>query len=86
MAFAVEMESEYMPVIKVIGVGGGGGNAINRMVSMEVKNVEFIAINRSAKSSQRVRARALCLKSARKLPRRARRKSPLFSRIPIWYS
>ena len=45
MAFALEMESEYMPVIKVIGVGGGGGNAINRMVSMEVKNVEFIAIN-----------------------------------------
>ena len=45
MAFAVEMESEYMPVIKVIGVGGGGGNAINRMVTMEVKNVEFIAIN-----------------------------------------
>lgn len=35
----------YLPVIKVIGVGGGGGNAINRMVSSEVQNVEFIAIN-----------------------------------------
>lgn len=45
MAFALELESEYMPVIKVIGVGGGGGNAINRMVKMEVRNVEFIAIN-----------------------------------------
>ena len=45
MAFALELESEYMPVIKVIGIGGGGGNAINRMVSMEVKNVEFISIN-----------------------------------------
>ncbi|MBR2109484.1 MAG: cell division protein FtsZ [Ruminococcus sp.] len=60
MAFAVEMESEYMPVIKVIGVGGGGGNAINRMVSMEVKNVEFISINtddhvlRLSKASQTV--------------------------------
>ena len=60
MAFAVELESEYMPVIKVIGVGGGGGNAINRMVSMEVKNVEFIAINtddhvlRLSKASQTI--------------------------------
>lgn len=60
MAFAVEMESEYMPVIKVIGVGGGGGNAINRMVKVEVKNVEFIAINtddhvlRLSKASQTI--------------------------------
>lgn len=60
MAFAVEMESEYMPVIKVIGVGGGGGNAINRMVKMEVRNVEFIAINtddhvlRLSKASQTI--------------------------------
>ena len=60
MAFALEMESEYMPVIKVIGVGGGGGNAINRMVTMEVKNVEFIAINtddhvlRLSKASQTI--------------------------------
>ncbi len=60
MAFAVEMESEYMPVIKVIGVGGGGGNAINRMVKMEVKNVEFIAVNtddhvlRLSKASQTI--------------------------------
>ncbi len=60
MAFALEMESEYMPVIKVIGVGGGGGNAVNRMVTMEVKNVEFIAINtddhvlRLSKASQTI--------------------------------
>lgn len=60
MAFALEMESEYMPVIKVIGVGGGGGNAINRMVTMEVKNVEFIAVNtddhvlRLSKASQTI--------------------------------
>lgn len=46
MAFELEKEMvDYLPVIKVIGVGGGGGNAINRMVKMEVKNVEFIAIN-----------------------------------------
>lgn len=36
---------DQLAKIKVIGVGGGGGNAINRMVSSEVQNVEFIAIN-----------------------------------------
>ena len=29
MAFELELENEYMPKIKVIGVGGGGGNAVN---------------------------------------------------------
>lgn len=32
-------------VIKVIGVGGGGGNAVNRMVNANIKSAEFIAIN-----------------------------------------
>lgn len=46
MAFELENEPmNYLPVIKVIGVGGGGGNAINRMVDTDVKNVEFIAVN-----------------------------------------
>ena len=60
MAFEMELENEYMPKIKVIGVGGGGGNAVNRMVAMEVKNVEFIAINtdehvlRLSKASQKI--------------------------------
>ena len=31
--------------IKVVGVGGGGGNAVNRMVSEGVQSAEFIAIN-----------------------------------------
>lgn len=45
---AFELEEDYsgnLPVIKVIGVGGGGGNAVNRMVNSEVKSVDFIAIN-----------------------------------------
>ena len=60
MAFELELENEYMPKIKVIGVGGGGGNAVNRMVAMEVKNVEFIAINtdehvlRLSRASQKI--------------------------------
>ena len=58
--FELELENEYMPKIKVIGVGGGGGNAVNRMVATEVKNVEFIAINtdehvlRLSKASQKI--------------------------------
>lgn len=46
MAFDLEKEKfDNLPVIKVIGVGGGGGNAVNRMIKMDVQNVEFIAIN-----------------------------------------
>lgn len=37
--------SENPTVIKVVGVGGGGGNAINRMVDEGIRNVEFISIN-----------------------------------------
>ncbi len=33
------------PVLKVIGVGGGGGNAINRMIENDIREVEYIAIN-----------------------------------------
>ena len=36
------------PSIKVIGVGGGGGNALNRMIENEVQGVEFVAINTDA--------------------------------------
>ncbi len=36
--------------IKVIGVGGGGGNAVNRMIESGVRNVEFIAVNTDAQA------------------------------------
>ena len=36
------------PVIKVIGVGGGGGNAVNRMIDNDVQGVEFIVANTDA--------------------------------------
>ena len=45
MPFEVAEEMENVVQIKVVGVGGGGGNAINRMVSAGVRGVEFIAIN-----------------------------------------
>ena len=38
----------YLAVIKVVGVGGGGVNAINRMIEAGLKGVEFIAINTDA--------------------------------------
>jgi len=38
----------YLAVIKVVGVGGGGTNAINRMIESGLKGVEFIAINTDA--------------------------------------
>ena len=40
-----EEMDENVTTIKVIGVGGGGGNAVNRMVSDGLQGVEFIAMN-----------------------------------------
>ena len=40
-----EMEINQYAQIKVIGVGGGGSNAVNRMIESGLKGVEFIAIN-----------------------------------------
>ena len=40
-----DVESDNFARIKVIGVGGGGNNAVNRMVEAQLKGVEFIAIN-----------------------------------------
>ena len=36
------------PILKVIGVGGGGGNAVNRMIENDVKGVDFVVINTDA--------------------------------------
>lgn len=40
----------YLAVIKVVGVGGGGVNAVNRMIELGLKGVEFIAINTDAQA------------------------------------
>ena len=40
----------YLAVIKVIGVGGGGCNAVNRMIDAGLKGVEFIAVNTDAQA------------------------------------
>jgi cell division protein FtsZ len=40
----------YLAVIKVVGVGGGGGNAVNRMIDSGLKGVEFIGVNTDAQA------------------------------------
>ncbi len=40
----------YLAVIKVVGVGGGGVNAVNRMIEQGLKGVEFIAVNTDAQA------------------------------------
>ncbi|RLD14715.1 MAG: cell division protein FtsZ [Caldiserica bacterium] len=45
MGNAYDPWQETKPIIKVVGVGGAGTNAVNRMIERDVKNVEFIAIN-----------------------------------------
>ena len=40
----------YLAVIKIVGVGGGGVNAVNRMIGVGLKGVEFIAVNTDAQA------------------------------------
>ncbi|MDQ4082477.1 MAG: cell division protein FtsZ [Actinomycetota bacterium] len=42
----------YLAVIKVVGIGGGGSNAVNRMVDAGLKGVEFVAVNTDAQALQ----------------------------------
>ncbi|MET0835862.1 MAG: cell division protein FtsZ [Thermoleophilaceae bacterium] len=44
--------SSYLAVIKVVGIGGGGTNAVSRMVDAGLKGVEFIAVNTDAQALQ----------------------------------
>ncbi|MFD0943254.1 cell division protein FtsZ [Savagea faecisuis] len=45
-----DMNDEALAVIKVIGVGGGGNNAVNRMIEHGVRGVDFIAVNTDAQA------------------------------------
>ncbi|MEX2055135.1 MAG: cell division protein FtsZ, partial [Candidatus Andersenbacteria bacterium] len=46
----VKPSIENVANIKVVGVGGGGGAALNRMVEAQIKGVEFIAVNTDAQA------------------------------------
>ncbi|MGN6760011.1 MAG: cell division protein FtsZ, partial [Leifsonia sp.] len=43
-------QQNYLAVIKVVGIGGGGVNAVNRMIELGLRGVEFIAINTDAQA------------------------------------
>jgi len=43
-------DAEHFALIKVIGIGGGGSNAVNRMIRAEMMGVEFIAVNTDAQA------------------------------------
>jgi cell division protein FtsZ len=46
----VTSNQNYLAVIKVVGVGGGGVNAVNRMIELGLRGVEFVAINTDAQA------------------------------------
>jgi cell division protein FtsZ len=54
LAFEFEIEeTSNREVIKVIGVGGGGGNAVNRMIASGLKGVDFVTLNTDAQALNR---------------------------------
>ena len=57
MTFSFDTAAAQGAVIKVIGVGGGGGNAINRMIDEGVAGVEFIAANTDVQALSSAKSR-----------------------------
>ena len=55
--FEIVDSQAQRPVIKVIGVGGAGGNAVDHMIEQGVQGVEFIAVNTDAQALSRNKAR-----------------------------
>ena len=56
MPFELDNDFENIVQIKVIGVGGGGGNAVNRMVTSGGRCVEFVSINTDKQALTRSQA------------------------------
>ncbi|MCK4760645.1 MAG: cell division protein FtsZ [Candidatus Aminicenantes bacterium] len=54
-------------VLKVIGVGGGGGNAVNRMIEEGLKGVEFVAVNTDVQDLSNIKEPALCVQIGDKI-------------------
>src|SRR2546430_1389670 len=46
----MQSPQNYLAVIKVVGIGGGGTNAVNRMIESGLKGVEFVAMNTDAQA------------------------------------
>ncbi|MDP2960383.1 MAG: cell division protein FtsZ, partial [candidate division Zixibacteria bacterium] len=56
MLFELDMGAQEYARMKVVGVGGAGGNAINRMIDATLSGVEFISINTDAQALDNSRA------------------------------
>ncbi|MBI2409475.1 cell division protein FtsZ [Candidatus Kaiserbacteria bacterium] len=57
MSKRIEPEIETFARIRVVGVGGSGGNAVNHMISSKVRNVEFVTVNSDAQDLHRSAAK-----------------------------
>jgi cell division protein FtsZ len=53
---SISMENDHIATIKVIGIGGGGCNAVDRMIASSVQGIEFIAVNTDNQVLQRSKA------------------------------
>ena len=100
MAFGLDTGPDSVVTIKVIGVGGGGNNVVNRMIADGMEGVDFIAANTDKpfldvsratykvqlgeRSSPAAAARAPTRRRAARPPRRAGLRSPRPWRIPTW--
>lgn len=60
-------EQKKGAVLKVIGVGGGGGNAINRMIEEGLKGVEFVAVNTDIQDLSNIKEPAFTLQIGEKI-------------------
>ena len=56
MIFEFEEAAIQNARMKVVGVGGGGGNAVNRMIDEELEGVEFISVNTDAQALKNSRS------------------------------
>ncbi len=63
-----DIDNEQLATIKVIGVGGGGSNAVNRMIESGIQSVEFITVNTDAQALNMARSEVK-LKIGEKLTR-----------------
>ena len=72
--------------IKVIGVGGGGNNAVNRMVDNQIKGVQFLAVNTENQVLELSKADVLTHKSVKKQLKKAVKKLLKLLKVLIWYS
>ena len=55
--YKFDLPKNHKSIIKVIGVGGGGSNAVNHMYNQGIKDVEFVVVNTDAQALGRSKAK-----------------------------